>query len=63
MDLDQPITYKCPKCTGYSYEMHGIIYQKVSRCTFCYGKEELDWIEYIFGVKQPSYDFDWNNWS
>ena len=44
---------KCPKCNG----KHIIYLSKLSPsfrlCMFCMGKEELDWIENIFGVDDP----------
>ena len=54
------ISYKCPVCNGE--DLPNIIESRngnmtisiVNRiCTFCYGKKELNWLEYLFGVKEP----------
>jgi hypothetical protein len=49
MDSEEPITYKCPKCNGLCVEDKQILMV----CKFCYGQKELNWIENIFGVKNP----------
>lgn len=40
---------KCPECNGLGKERTGISFYK-NLCSFCYGKKELDWIEYVLGV-------------
>lgn len=45
---------QCPICegkkAGNTIDMYGDAY-----CSFCDGREELDWIEYIFGVKRRNF--------
>ena len=40
---------KCPNCNGVRDDYNH------SQCSFCCGKPELDWIEYIFGVERHQY--------
>ena len=42
---------KCPKCNGKEFER--LKYKELPlkvECWFCCGREELDWIDCIFGV-------------
>jgi hypothetical protein len=40
---------KCPKCNGAgTKKVEAVSY--TLPCTFCWGIEDLDWIEYIFGI-------------
>lgn len=44
--------YKCPKCEGKPLQpkvINNITFTNCL-CDFCYGKKNLDWLEYIFGV-------------
>ena len=43
---------KCPKCSGKQLIMENSSSDDKLRtsCDFCYGKKELDWIEFVFGI-------------
>jgi hypothetical protein len=56
---------KCPKCKGKNkfvaqeIEHDGCMeYTNTNTCNFCYGQKNLDWIEFIFGVKRDFHYFE-----
>jgi len=50
------IKYKCPKCTGDRHLRIDSIKFTNLICDYCWGKPELDWMEYLFGVDKSYYD-------
>jgi hypothetical protein len=53
---------KCPICNGRgSRDNYGTT--SFEYCYFCHGKQNLDWIECIFGINPPEITHDGCNWT
>ena len=51
---------KCPACNGTGKIKYIDSSFNKNLCNFCFGKKDIDWIEYIFGVTREGIDCNWS---